>query len=316
MDAVAEPPVHHLDDPFTLSSGLLDVAMPLAPLHDLLRETQLSFPSSDFSSYEGIGRSAQRPMNTSSTTDNRSDKSTPSLMSNHSSISFHPEAVDAPEEKPCRNPQGSCMHLATRILNFMHSGPSSCILSMNSRDGDCRQPRPSSGADALLNLNQSALAAVRSIVQCPCFEAPQVLLLVTALCSQIGASYRQVVDIYSRRRKSDANNALLSSTSEGKFETQRRDFFIGNHRLSQNVEAAVIRQILMGMLQELEVIIEDIARHAGQSPAVNDAKSGSMLSGVRARMVAFLHTQIRTLTSTLEHLESHDAAGLPFISHY
>ena len=316
MDVLGESEIHHIDDPLALSSGLLDAAMPLASVHDLLRESELSLPWFDFSGYEGIGRSPQRLVNTSSSTDNLSDKSTPSLMSNHSSISLHPEATDVPEEMPCRNPQGSCMHLATRILGFMHPGSYSCVLSMNSRDGDCRQSQLSRGADALLNQNQSALAAVRSIVSCPCFEAPQVLLLVTAICSQIGASYWQVVDIYSQRRKSNANNALLSSISEGKFETQRRSFFIGNHRLSQNVEAAVIRQIIMGMLQELEVIIEGIACHAGQSPVGNDPKSDSMLSGVRARMIAFLHTQIRTLRSALEQLESDDAAGLPSISHH
>ena len=294
--------------------------MPIASVHDLLRDSQLSLPWFDFSTSESRERSPQQPVNTSSSTDHLSDESTPSRISNHSSISSHPEATAAEatgarDERPCQNSQGSCIDLATKILNSMHPGSYSCVLSMNSQDEDCRRPQPSPGADALLNLNQSALAAVRSILLCPCFEVPQVLLLVTAICSQIGASYRQVVDIYSQRRKTNANNAVLS-ISESKFETQRRDFFIGNHRLSQNVEAAVIRQILLGMLRELEAVIEDIACHACQSPAVNDPRSDPMLSGVRATMVAFLHTQIRTLTSALDHLDSDAGAGLPPISHY
>ncbi|MCJ1422579.1 hypothetical protein MMC29_000459 [Sticta canariensis] len=316
MDAVVEPELHHVEDPLTLSSGLLDVEMPLESVHDLLRESQLSFPWFDFSSSESRELSPQRQVDTSSSTDNLSDsdQSTRSLTSNHSSISSHPEATGAREEMPCRNPQGSCIDLATRVLNSMHPGSYSCVLSMNGQDGD-RQPQPSRGADALLNLNQSALAAVRSMLQCSCCGVPQVILLVTAICSQIGASYRQVVDIYSQRRKSNANSAVLSIRG-GKFETQRRDLFIGNHRLSQDVEAAVIRQILLGMLRELEVVIGDIACHAGQSPAVKDPTSDLMLSGMRAGMVAFLHTQIHTLTSALDHLESDVGAGLPPYSHY
>lgn len=319
MDAGSEPELHHVGDPLTLSNGLLDIEMPIASVHDLLYESQLSLPWFDFSTSKSGERSPQRPVDMSSSTENLSDGSTPGLISTHSSFSSHSEATGAEatgarEETPCRNPHGSCTDLATRVLNSMHPGSYSCVLSMNSQDGDCRRPQPSPGADALLTLNQSALAAVRSILLCPCFEVPQVLLLVTAICSQIGASYRQVVEIYSQRRKSDANSAALS-IGEGKFKTQRRDFFIGNHRLSQNVEAAVIRQILLGLLRELEVVIEDIACHARQSPAVNDPRSDPMLSGVRATMVAFLHTQIRTLTSALDHLDSDAGAGLPPISH-
>ena len=314
MDAVAEPESHHVEDPLTLSSGLLDVEMPFASVHDLLRETQLNLPWFDFSSCESRELSPQRQVDTSSSTDNLSDQSAPSLISSHSSISSHPEATGARDGTPCRNLQGSCVDLATRVLSSMHPGSSSCVLSMNCQDGDCR-PQPSRGADTLLNLSQSALAAVRSILQSSCCGVPQVLLLVTAICSQISASYRQVIDIYSQGRKSNANNAMLS-ISGGKFESQRRGFFIGNHRLSQDVEAAVIRQVLLGMLRELEVVVGGIACHTGQLPTVNDPRSDLMLSGVQDRMVAFLQTQIRTLTSALDHLESDGVAGLPPISHY
>lgn len=315
MDAAAVPELQHVEDPFTLPSGLLDVEMPLASFHDLLRDSQLSVPWFDFSSSESRESSPKRQVDTSSSiSDNLSDRSAPSLITNHSSISLHPEATGAREEPACRNLQGSCINLATRVLSFMQPGSYSCVLSMIDQEG-YRRPQPSRGADAVLNLNQSALAAVRSILQCSCCGVPQVLLLVTAICSQIGASYRQVVDIYSQRRKPNANSAVLS-ISGGKVETQRRDFFIGNHRLSQDVEAAVVRQVLLGMLRELEVVIGDIACHAGQSPAVNDLRSDLILSGVRARMVAFLRTQVRALTSALDHLESDVGAGLQPISHY
>ena len=323
MDAAAEPDLqepelHHVEDPLTLPSGLLDIEMPLASVHDLLRDSQLSLPWFDFSSSASRELSPKRQVDTSSSTDNLtedlSDQSAPSLITNYSSISPHPEATGALEEAPCRNTQGSCIDLATRVLSSIHPDSYSCVLSMIGQNGE-RRSQPSRGADAVLSLNRSALAAVRSIIQCSCCGAPQVLLLVTAICSQIGTSYRQVVDIYSQCHKPNANSVALS-ISGGKVETQRRDFFIGNHRLSQDVEAAVVRQVLLGMLRELAVVIGDIACHAGQSPAVSDPRSDLMLGGVRARMVAFLHTQTRALTSALDHLGSDVGAGLPPISHY
>ncbi|MCJ1332274.1 hypothetical protein MMC10_008966 [Thelotrema lepadinum] len=314
MDAAVESELHYVGDPLTLPSGLLDVEMPLASVHDLLRDSELSLPWFDFSSSESREFLPKRQADTSSSTDNLSDHSAPSLITNYSSISTYPEATAARDDTPCRNSQGSCIDLATKVLGSMYPGLYSCVLSMIGQDGD-RRPQLSRGADAVLNLNQSALAAVRSIIQCSCCGVPQVLLLVTVICSQIGASYRQVVDMYSQRRKSNANRAVPSIT-RAKVETQRRDFFIGNHRLSQDVEAAVIHQVLLGMLRELEVVIGDIACHAGQSPAVNNPRNDSMLSGVRARMVAFLHTQVRALTSALDHLESDVGAGQPPISHY
>ena len=320
MDAAGDPELHHVEDPLAFPNGLLDVEMPLTSVHDLLRDSQLSLPWFDFSSSESREFPGRGHVNTSSSTDNLSDHSAPSLITNHSSISLHSEATGAREEtpsrpsRPCRNAQGSCTDLATRVLSSMHPGADSCLLSMIGQDGD-GSPQPSRGADAILNLNQSALAAVRSILQCSCCGLPQVLLLVTAICSQIGALYRQVVDIYSQRRKPNANSAVLS-ISGGKVDTQRRDFFIGSHRLSQDVEAAVIRQVLLGMLRVLEVVIGDIASHAGPSPAVNDPRSDLMLSGVRARMVAFLHTQVRALTATLGHLEGDVGPSLQPVSHY
>ncbi|KAI4102886.1 MAG: hypothetical protein L6R37_004148 [Teloschistes peruensis] len=291
----------HVEDPFALPTDLLDVHIPPASLHP-----QLSLPYLDFSSLESGGLPPKRQVDSSSSIDNHS---APSLITDHGSISSHPETPGARDETPCRNPEGRCVDLATRVLSSMHPGSNSCILSIIGQDGD-RRPQPSRGADTVLNLNQSALAAVRSILRCSCCGVPQVLLLVTALCSQIGASYRQVVDVYSQRGGPNANSAVLS-VNAGKVETRRRDFYIGNHRLSQDVEAAVIRQVLSGMLRELEVVVGNIAYHAGQSPAVNDPRSDLMLSGVRARMVAFLHTQVRALTSALNRLESDVGSGLP-----
>lgn len=306
MDAAAEAELYHVEDPFTFPSGLLDLEMPLASVHDFARDPQPNFPGFDFSTFESRELSPKRQVDTSSFTDNLSTLSAPSLITNHSSVSSHPEVPitrDVTRDgMPCRNlHEGSCIELATRVLSSMHAGSNSCVLSMVGQDED-RQPQPLRGADTVLNLSQSAIAAVRSILQCSCCGAPQVLLLVTAICSKIGASYRQVVNIYSRRRKPDASSAPLS-INESNAETQRREFFIGNHRLSQDVEAVFIRQVLLGRLRELEVVIAEIDSQARQSPAVNDPRSDLMLSGVRARMVALLQTQVRALTSALDHLE-------------
>lgn len=64
------------------------------------------------------------------------------------------------------------------------------------------------------------------------------------------------------------------------------------------------------MLRELQLVIGDFAGHAGQSPAgtvdADDPTSTSdlMLSGMRARVIAFLCKQLHALTSALDYTDS------------
>lgn len=292
MEVAAEPEFQYVGYPLPLPAGFLDADIPLSSIHDFLGNSQLDFNSFDCSTF---------------------DDSAPSLITEDNSISSIPEANCSQEDRLCRNPQGRCISLATGVLRSMHAGLSSCILGMRGQGGG-REPQLSRAADAILSMNQSALRAARSVLKCPCNGSPQVLLIVTAICSEIISWYWHVVDIYSHCRNSTAGSAVLPATV-GKVEIQRRDFFIGNHRLSKNMETALIRQVLSGMLQELQVVIGDIACHTGQSPAVNDPRSDPMLSGVRSRMVAFLHTQLRALASVLNHSDSDFGTMIPPISH-
>lgn len=57
------------------------------------------------------------------------------------------------------------------------------------------------------------------------------------------------------------------------------------------METALIREDFLGMLQELQVVLGDIACHEGHLSMIHEPRSDLMLSGVRARMVAFLQTQ-------------------------
>lgn len=117
------------------------------------------------------------------------------------SISSIPEANCPQEDRLCRNPQGRCISLATGVLRSMHAGSSSCILGMRGQGGG-REPQLSRATDAILSMNQSALRAARSVLKCPCNGSRQVLLIVTAICSEIISWYWHVVDIYGHCRNS------------------------------------------------------------------------------------------------------------------
>ncbi|KAE8371851.1 hypothetical protein BDV26DRAFT_116051 [Aspergillus bertholletiae] len=304
MEIAAEPELQFVEDALALQGGFLDAEIPLSSIHNLPGSLQLNFNSFALSNFASRELSPKRQTGASLSTDSLSD-SAPSLITEDTSISSIPEATCPPKDRPCQNPQGYCISLATGVLRSMHAGSTnSCILAMSDQgsSGGC-QPQLSRAVDAILSMNQSALRAVRSILKCSCYGSPQVLLIVTIICSEMMAWYWHVVDIYHlRRRNSTADNTLPLSTSGGsKAETRRRDFFIGNHRLDQHVEKTLIRQVLSGMLQELQVVLGDIACHTGHLSAMHEPRSDLMLSGVRARMVAFLHTQLRTLTTTLDH---------------
>lgn len=241
-------------------------------------------------------------MDTSSSTDSLSDNSAPMLITEDNGIPSMLEATRSQEDRLCQNPQGCCISVATGILSSMHVESSSCTHAQ----GSGRHPQLSRAADAILSMNQAALRAVVSVVQCSCYRRPQVLPIVTVICSEITAWYRHIVELYSHGRNSTAGRAVLPS-SKGKVEIRRPDFFIGDHCLGKDLGTALIRQILSGMLQELQAVIEDIACHAGQSAAVNEPRSDLMLGSVQARMVAFLRTQLRALTSALDNSKSDSA---------
>ncbi|KAL4738164.1 hypothetical protein BDV11DRAFT_190152 [Aspergillus similis] len=218
------------------------------------------------------------------------------------------------EDRVCQNPQGCCISLATGVLGSMHASSSLCILQVRTSDqggAGGRLPQLSRATDAVLSINQSALRAVRSILQCSCYESPQVLLLVTVICSGIAAWYRHVINIYSHHGNSatDSQGAVLPPSVSSEDEAQRPGIFIGSHRLGKEVETALIRHVLSGMLHELQLVIEDLAGNAGQSPAGRvssepTSRSDPVLSGVRGRMIAFLRKQLHVLASALDHPDS------------
>ncbi|KAF7616998.1 hypothetical protein F9C07_6603 [Aspergillus flavus] len=313
MEVAAEPELQYVGDPFPLSAGFLGAEVPLSSVHNVLGNSQLDFNSLDFSHFETKDLSLKWHLDALSSTDNLSDDCAPSLITEDHSISTVPETTCSQEDRLCQNPQECCISLATGVLRTMHAGSSSCILGMRGQDGS-RQAQLSPAADEILSMNQSALKAVRSILKCSCYGNPQLLLIVTVLCSDIIAWYWNIMEIYSHRHNSTADSAVLP-TNVSQAETRKREFFIGTHRLSKDVETALIRQVLSGMLRELQVVLGDMACHAGQSSAVNEPSSGLMLSDVRARMVAFLHTQLRALTSALNHSDSNLRTVVPPILH-
>ena len=326
MEFAADQDLPYVGEPLPLPGGFLDADTSLSSFPGVLGGDlrgdldPFAFAGCD-SSRE---MSPQWHMDLSSCADNLSDDTAPSLTTEEHSIASVQEATHTPQmQLQQSNPQKTthggpprglhgcgCISLASRVLSSMHAGSSSCILGMGYDHGSTgAQPQLPGAADAILSVNQSALRAVRSILKCSCYGSPQILLIVTVICSEVTAWYGHVVDIYkqgqcygpSQRRSSTADSAVsLPGFNSIKVQTQKPAFFIGSYRLDKDVEAGLIRQILSGMLQELQIIIGDIASHTGRSSTAHEAGSEQIRSSVRARMVALLHSQLRALTSALE----------------
>ncbi|KAL4997541.1 hypothetical protein BDV10DRAFT_186133 [Aspergillus recurvatus] len=334
MEVAAETELQYAGELLALPSAFLDppVEAPLSSVHHLLGLSQVDFNSFDFSNLEGRELSPKWQMDTPLCTDSLSGESAPSLITEDTGVSpipMPPAAATCPqdaEDRVCQNPQGCCISLATGVLGSMHASSSSCILQVRTSDqggAGGRLPQLSRATDAILSMNQFALRAVRSILQCSCYGSPQVLLLVTAICSGIAAWYGHVVDIYSHHGNSaaDSQGAGLPTSVGSKDEAQRPGIFIGSHRLGKEVETALIRHVLSGMLRELQLVIGDLAGHAGQSPAgavspdEPTSRSDPVLSGVRGRMIAFLRRQLHALTSALDHTHCGLGPMGPYGSH-
>ncbi|RDW58537.1 uncharacterized protein DSM5745_11228 [Aspergillus mulundensis] len=306
MQATAETEVQYAGD-LPPPDSFLDAASPLLSVHDLLGIPQLHSNPFDFHNLES-GEPSFKWQTDTSCTDNLLDNSAPSVITADSSVSPIPQAelVCPRDDHQLQNSQGCCIRLATEVLSSMHTGANSCIMRMGTSEGGGRQPQLPLAADAILAMNQSALRAVQSMLNCSCHKSPQVLLLITVICSGITSWHWHVVDIYSRShspRRSSTMESTVSSTDEGsRADAQRPDFFIGNHRLGEEVQTVLIRHVVLGMLRELQVVVGDIAGHKGQSAAgaVNEPRTDTALSGVRTRIIAFLKKQLQGLTSTLD----------------
>lgn len=293
MEAKGDAELQYVLDSLSLPEDFMDVGFPAASFPNLPNSPQFDFNSLLFTAFDSSGMSGKWQINrTCPSTDNLSDASMPSLNTeNNSGLSSYGVA-SSPQQggRHCRNMKGCCINLATAALRSMHVPSSSCILSMDGRHGsEVGEPQLSRAADTILTSNRAALQAIRAILQCPCFDNPQTLLLVTVLCSEVTATYWHIIDIYKNSAGSAADNV----------DSRKRDLFIGSHCLGKEVETAVIRQVLLGMIQELKVVIGSIACHTGPPLAGSEQKIGPVLSGVRARMVACLHAQLRALTTAL-----------------
>ncbi|KAL6238478.1 hypothetical protein BDW75DRAFT_201419 [Aspergillus navahoensis] len=327
MDVEAEPGLRYAGDLLCLPGAFPDppVEASLSSVHNLLGLSQVDFNSFDFSHLESREVSPKWQTDTPMCTDNLSDESGPSLITEDAGVSpipMPPAEATSPQEaedRLCQNPQGCCIGLATRVLGSLHASSSSCILRVGTSDqggAGGRQLQLSRAADAILSMNQWALRAVQSILKCSCYGSPQVLLLVTVICSGITAWYWHIVDIYSHHRHSAAEGHGAVTTGGGsRVEAQRPEIFIGSHRLGKEVETVLIRHVLSGMLRELQLVIGDLAGHAGQLPAGTVDSDDPMLSGVRARMTAFLQKQLHALTSALDQTDSGLGTLGPHASH-
>lgn len=247
MDLPAEPELQYAGECLSSPSAFLEppIEDPPSSVLNLLDLSQVDFNSYDFSSLESRELPSKWQTHTPLSTENLSDESAPSLLTDDTGISPIPMPAaestcpQGAEDRLCQNPQGRCISLATRILGSMHAGSSSYILQVATSDqggASDRQPQQSRAADAILSMNQSALRTVRSILNCSCYGSPQVLLFVTVICSRVTAWYWRIVDIYSYshgKPTEDSPRVALPTSVGSRAETRRRDFFIGNHRLDR-----------------------------------------------------------------------------------
>ncbi|KAL6883094.1 hypothetical protein HDV57DRAFT_495406 [Trichoderma longibrachiatum] len=220
-----------------------------------------------------------------------------------------PKATSSEIHK-CRNPQGLCLSLATGLLKSMHSCSPSCLLGLGMGSSQQGEPPLSRAVDNVLSTNYEALRAVRGFLRCPCYESPQLQLLVTVMCAEAIAWYWRIIDTYSSRC---GNSSSMDSSVQlaERVEMSRRSFFIGDQCLESRLEASLIGQVVASRLQELEDLIGDISWNMEQSAAkiTDEARGHPAYSAVHIRMDAFLNTQLAAVRRELLKLRD-DSQGL------
>ncbi|PHH66067.1 hypothetical protein CDD81_592 [Ophiocordyceps australis] len=192
----------------------------------------------------------------------------------------------SPSSSPvCHNPHECCSAVATRLLATLHASSPSCLLNAS--------PQLSRAVDSVLASCQEALGAMRGLLACPCYASPPLQLLVAVIVAETLGWYRRIIDAYSRQGQ--AQPVVV-----------RRSLFVGNHCLDHDLEAAVIGQVLLRRLQELETLIGDVA-WSGHG----DSRSRHMLPEMHSRMHGFLETQLSAVRRALFNLDHDMASAAP-----
>ncbi|EAU33338.1 conserved hypothetical protein [Aspergillus terreus NIH2624] len=211
MEMADEPEIGYVGDRLSPSGGFLDPEIPFSSVHALLpSNSHVDFTAFDIFSFESRKLPPTWRMDTSSSTDSLSDNSAPMLITEDNGIPSMLEATRSQEDRLCQNPQGCCISVATGILSSMHVESSSCTHAQ----GSGRHPQLSRAADAILSMNQAALRAVVSVVQCSCYRRPQVLLIVTVICSEITACVQARMVTFLRTQLRALTSALDNSESD------------------------------------------------------------------------------------------------------
>jgi hypothetical protein len=189
------------------------------------------------------------------------------------------------EPRTCQNTQGPCIGLATRHLRTIRANSPFCL--MGNRNHIARSPRP---VDAILSMAQEASRAMSDIVRCSCHESLQLQLLVTVICTEVVGCYRRCIGIYSRPGDTDLQSG--SHHVEEQPSVLKRRFSIGDHQMESHLEARLIGQVLCSRLQEVEFIMDNIARSSRSSAPTMDETYSVLLGSVHTRRNSFLRTEL------------------------
>lgn len=189
------------------------------------------------------------------------------------------------EPRTCQNKQGPCIGLASRHLRTIRANSPSCL--MGNHNHIARSPRP---VDANLSMAQEASRAMSDIVRCSCHESLQLQLLVTVLCTEVVGCYRRCIGIYSRPGDTDLQSG--NHHVEEQPPVLKRRFSIGDYQMESHLEARLIGQVLCSRLQEVEFIMDNIARSSRSSAPTMDETYSVLLGSVHTRRNSFLRTQL------------------------
>lgn len=241
--------------------------------------------------------------------DNISGVFSPMALDNCSNPKGPPNSVTCIES--CSERNRICMASATKILKSLHITSTACLCRTGNESitPGPRQPRMT---DSVLTGNRDVVTMVSKMLKCICSLRPQVQLVLSIICDKLIAWCRAMIrSNYDGCSESPSVGNGIRNDKDQAERVLRQPITIGDHRLDGVLESKIRAQVILGELQRLEALIENLARRIKESTCGASAvragrkvfttnPSSPMLSGepglpeiIHGRLAAFLRRQLQ-----------------------
>lgn len=157
------------------------------------------------------------------------------------------------EIEPCSRHRRSCMVAALRVLQTLHTTPSTCSSAgAESPNLNSSQPRTTG---SVLSTNREVIGLISNMLKCTCFASLQLQLILTVICGKLTVWYRAMIP-----NTYGSLDDPITSLEDNAERVVHQPITVGEYAMDNTLEQRVRAEVVFSELQHVEALIKDLAR--------------------------------------------------------